>query len=101
MAGAVVSRYPRAARMFAAWPALLTVMLAGELFASPPPAGHIVEMAWAPSLGLTLAFNLDGLGLLFASLIAAVGSLVVLYASAYLENHPQAARFYASLFAFM
>ena len=30
-----------------------------------------------------------------------MGALVVLYASRYLEGHPQANRFYASLFAFM
>jgi multicomponent Na+:H+ antiporter subunit A len=101
LAGAVVSRYPAAARMVAVWPALLAVMLSAALLASPLPAGHIVEMAWAPSLGLTLSFNLDGLGLLFALLIAAVGALVVVYASAYLENHAHPGRFYASLFAFM
>ena len=41
------------------------------------------------------------MGLLFALLITAIGTLVVLYASRYLEGHPQAGRFYASLFAFM
>src|SRR5688500_5196842 len=62
---------------------------------------RLVELAWAPSLGLSLSFNLDGLGLLFALLITAIGALVALYASQYLERHPQAGRFYASLFAFM
>ncbi len=62
---------------------------------------RVVDYAWAPSLGLSLSFNLDGLGLLFALLITAMGALVVLYASRYLEGHPQAGRFYASLFAFM
>ena len=61
----------------------------------------MIELSWAPSLGLSLSFNLDGLGLLFALLITAIGTLVVLYASQYLEGHPQAGRFYASLFAFM
>ena len=59
------------------------------------------ELPWAPSLGLSLSFNLDGLGLLFATLITGIGALVVLYASRYLEGHPQRARFHASLFAFM
>ena len=62
---------------------------------------RLIELSWAPSLGLSLSFNLDGLGLLFALLITAIGTLVVLYASQYLEGHPQAGRFYASLFAFM
>ena len=87
--------------MIAVWPALLAAMVSRELFASGVATDQLVEMAWAPSLGLSLSFNLDGLGLLFALLIAAIGALVVLYASAYLENHPQAGRFYASLLAFM
>ena len=63
--------------------------------------GRLVELPWAPSLGLSLSFNLDGLGLLFAMLITGIGALIVLYASRYLEGHAQASRFYASLFAFM
>ena len=61
----------------------------------------MVELAWAPSLGLSLSFNLDGLGLLFALLITGIGALIVLYASRYLDGHPHASRFYASLFGFM
>jgi multicomponent Na+:H+ antiporter subunit A len=37
----------------------------------------------------------------FALLITAIGALVVLYASRYLEGHAHAGRFHASLFAFM
>ena len=98
IAGWLVSRHPRGAWITAAWPALLAAMLSAELFASNP---RVVDLPWAPSLGLTLSFNLDGLGVLFAWLITAIGTLVVLYASAYLKSHPQAGRFYASLFAFM
>ena len=71
--------------------------LRSTLLAGP----RLIELPWAPSLGLSLSFHLDGLGLLFALLITGIGTLVVLYASAYLANHPQAGRFYASLFAFM
>jgi multicomponent Na+:H+ antiporter subunit A len=63
--------------------------------------GRLVELPWAPSLGLSLSFNLDGLGLLFATLITGIGALVVLYASRYLDRHVHAGRFYASLLAFM
>jgi multicomponent Na+:H+ antiporter subunit A len=94
-------RHPRAVAMLAAWPALLAVVLAGELRAVMGAGGHLVEYAWAPALGLSLSFNLDGLGLLFGLLTTAIGALVVLYASSYLEDHPGAGRFYASLFAFM
>ena len=87
--------------MLAAWPALLAVVLGNEMRRAVSGGGRLIEQAWAPSLGLSLSFNLDGLGLLFALLITGIGALVVLYASRYLDGHPQAGRFYASLFAFM
>jgi multicomponent Na+:H+ antiporter subunit A len=97
----LVGRYPGVARILAAWPAILAVALWTELRSALSAGSRLVELAWAPSLGLGLSLKLDGLGLLFALLITAIGALVVLYASGYLEGHPQAARFYASLFAFM
>jgi multicomponent Na+:H+ antiporter subunit A len=97
----LVSRSPRSARILAVWPAILTVVLSMELRSTLSAGSRVIEMSWAPSLGLALSFNLDGLGLLFALLITAVGSLVVLYASAYLDGHQEESRFYASLFAFM
>ena len=100
IAGWLVSRHPRAALLTAVWPALLAGMTLIGLLSSTGQA-RLVTLAWAPSLGLSLSFNLDGLGLLFAFLITAIGALVALYASSYLENHTDAGRFYASLFAFM
>ena len=97
----LVARSPRSAPILAAWPAILTVVLSIELRSALTAGGRLIELAWAPSLRLSLSFNLDGLGLLFALLITAIGTLVVLYASRYLEGHPQAGSFYASLFAFM
>ncbi len=97
----VASRSSGAARILAVWPAVLTVVLSNELRSTLSGGSRIIELPWAPSLGLSLSFSLDGLGLLFALLITAIGTLVVLYASQYLEGHPQAGRFYASLFAFM
>ena len=101
LVGGLVARYPTSARVAAAWPALLTVMLSAEMLDSFTAGPRDIEIAWAPSLGLSLSFHLDALGLLFALLITGIGTLVVLYASAYLANHLQAGRFYASLFAFM
>ena len=89
------------AKFLALVPAAIAVALGAELQRTFNAPARIVEWPWAPSLGLTLSFNLDGLGLLFAVLISAIGSLVVLYAGDYLGDHPQARRFYASLFAFM
>ena len=96
-----VSRFPRRAAILASWPAVLAVLLGGEMRTAVSGGGRVVELPWAPSLGLTLSFNLDGLGLLFAILITSIGALIVLYASRYLDGHAQANRFYASLFAFM
>jgi multicomponent Na+:H+ antiporter subunit A len=101
LAAWLVSRFPRRAAMLAAWPALLAVLLGSEMARAVSGAGRLIELPWAPSLGLSLSFNLDGLGLLFAILITSIGALVVLYASRYIEDHAHASRFYASLFAFM
>ena len=96
----LVTRRPRIAPFVAVWPLLLSVLIAAELW-SHATAGHIFEWSWAPSLGLSLGFNLDGLGLLLAFLISAIGALVAWYASAYLRDHHDLGRFYASLLAFM
>ena len=93
-------RHPARAGLLAVWPALLAAVLASQ-FPAAIDGPVTIEVPWAPSLGLTLAFNLDGLGLLFAFLITAIGALIVLYASSYLGGHPQAGRFHAALFAFM
>jgi multicomponent Na+:H+ antiporter subunit A len=101
VAGWIVNRNPRAARFTAVWPALLASLLAAELWSLDGARGRIIELPWVPSLQLSLTFNLDGLGLLFALLISAIGALIALYASAYLQDHPDAGRFYASLLAFL
>ena len=97
----VARRFPRHAGWLAVWPALLAVLFGTELARAVSGGARVVELSWAPSLGLSLSFNLDGLGLLFAILITGIGALIVLYASRYFDGHPQANRFYASLFGFM
>ena len=101
LAAWLVRRFPRRAGWLAAWPAVLAVLFGTQLLKAVPGAGGLVELPWVPSLGLSLSFNLDGLGLLFATLITGIGALIVVYASHYLDGHPQASRFYASLLAFM
>jgi multicomponent Na+:H+ antiporter subunit A len=101
VAGWLVRRDRRCAGFLALWPALIAVMVAAELWSVPAAGGRITTIEWIPSLGLSLSFNLDGWGLLFALLISGIGALVVWYASAYLRDHPDAPRFYASLFLFM
>ena len=97
----LVSRRAWAARVLAVWPTLLAVVFALEFRRVLTDGPRLVELAWAPSLGLSLSFALDALGLLFAILITGIGALVVLYASEYLGPHADANRFHASLFAFM
>jgi multicomponent Na+:H+ antiporter subunit A len=101
LASLVVGRVPACARLLPAWPALLTLVLSTELLSTLETGGRLIQLAWAPSLGLSLSFNTDGLGLLFALLITGIGTLVTLYATSYLRDHPAAGRFYAALFAFM
>ena len=57
--------------------------------------------AWVPGLDLSLSFYVDGLSLLFIMLVLGVGSLIVAYASSYLEGDPLLGRFYMYLLAFM
>jgi multicomponent Na+:H+ antiporter subunit A len=59
------------------------------------------SMAWIPALGVEVAMRLDGLSLLFALLITGIGTLVVLYAGAYLYDHHHLGRFYGFLLLFM
>jgi multicomponent Na+:H+ antiporter subunit A len=57
-------------------------------------------IAWVPALGLDLAFQVDGLALVFALLITGIGTFIVVYSSAYLGSHPHRGRFMAFLLLF-
>ncbi|HWI08953.1 MAG TPA: proton-conducting transporter membrane subunit, partial [Solirubrobacteraceae bacterium] len=46
-----------------------------------------IDVAWAPTWELRLAFELDGLAALYGLLAAGVGLLVFVYASAYVPRH--------------
>lgn len=69
-----------------------------QIAAGSPLATHI---SWVPQLGVSLAFRLDGLSLLFALLICGMGAIVFVYAGGYLAGHPQLGRMNAFLMAFM
>jgi multicomponent Na+:H+ antiporter subunit A len=66
---------------------------AGEVFRE--------QYVWAPPLGIALSFRLDGLSLLFALLITAIGVLVTIYAGAYLKGRSTLGVFYIWLLLFM
>ena len=78
------------------------VALAPGVFAGEIPA---VATAWLPpdiaGAGADLGLRLDGLALLFATLVTGIGALVILYARYYLDSSEPAARFLAAFMAFM
>jgi len=93
-------------RLQPAWLAGLTVVLGLALLLTQGLAVYSGEVLlerreWIAAIGLSLAFRLDGLGLLFAQLILGIGLLVVLYARYYLSADEGGPRFYAYLLLFM
>nr|WP_167390972.1 hydrogen gas-evolving membrane-bound hydrogenase subunit E [Vibrio hangzhouensis] len=65
------------------------------------PEGVQWSIPWVPSLGLNLSFRLDGLSFLFACLISGIGTLVQVYALAYLKSYKNRFSFHCYLTAFM
>lgn len=65
--------------------------------------GNIIyeHYKWVPSLNVNLDLRLDGLSLLFSLLITGIGSLIFIYAAAYLKGHHYLDRFYGYLCLFM
>ncbi|WP_372611050.1 monovalent cation/H+ antiporter subunit A [Halomonas sp.] len=83
---------------------LPTIALLLMLFQIPGlAAGEVLRFSvdWLPSLGLELAFRLDGLSLLFNLLILGIGLLILFYAHFYLTPEEPFGRFYAFLILFM
>ncbi|MFA7607327.1 MAG: hydrogen gas-evolving membrane-bound hydrogenase subunit E [Rhodocyclaceae bacterium] len=64
-------------------------------------AAVVESLAWVPALDVAVTLRLDGLSLLFALLVTGIGTLIVLYAGAYLSDHHHLGRFYAYLLLFM
>nr|WP_316653212.1 putative monovalent cation/H+ antiporter subunit A [uncultured Gellertiella sp.] len=91
----------RAALVLALVPALLFWHFAS--FLPPVMRGEAVSggFAWVPALQLTYCWYLDGLSLGFALMVTGIGTLIVLYAGAYLAGQPGQGRFFAFLMAFM
>ncbi|MFC2970314.1 monovalent cation/H+ antiporter subunit A [Acidimangrovimonas pyrenivorans] len=64
--------------------------------------GEVIHdrISWVPGLGLNANFFLDGLGLLFATLILGIGLLIILYARFYLSKTDPMGQFYTYLLLF-
>ncbi|HEY9239601.1 MAG TPA: proton-conducting transporter membrane subunit, partial [Burkholderiaceae bacterium] len=76
----------------------LLVTLAPAVFAGQT---LLAGTPWIPSIGLDANFRLDGLALMFAGLITAIGLLIVLYAAYYLHDDDPAGKFFSQLMLFM
>ncbi|HSN70114.1 MAG TPA: proton-conducting transporter membrane subunit, partial [Steroidobacteraceae bacterium] len=76
-----------------AWLGFLAPVALGE--------GLVAGRAWMPEIGVNLYFRLDGLAFLFATLILAVGLLIVIYSHFYLRHEERYGTFFAYLMLFM
>lgn len=91
-AGWVAAAVP--AGWFAWFASRIGTIAAGDVIAPEP-------VSWVASLGITLAWRLDGLGLLFALMVTGVGAAICVYAGGYLGGHARFGRFMAALLTFM
>jgi len=98
--------FARLGRLWAAYLAGATALIAlgllaglwGRVFSGETV---IQRWSWVPAADLELALRLDGLGLMFSTLILGIGLLVILYARYYLPHDRPLGRFYTFLLIFM
>lgn len=100
IAALIIALYPRnrSSRWVIAIPALIFLFLITQVAAGEPLT---VEIPWAPSLGVTLALQLDGLALVFALVVSGIGTLVLLYAGSYFGDDRAFVRFSGITLLFM
>jgi multicomponent Na+:H+ antiporter subunit A len=99
----VVSRLPGSAvALVAAAIAFVMLTLGASLAPHVSGGGVVSEPFWgAASLGISGGLRLDGLSLVFVLLITGIGTLIFLYANAYLKGDPRLGRLVVILVAFM
>jgi len=61
----------------------------------------LVSFDWVPALNLAVSVRLDGLSLLFGLLVTGVGTLILVYAGAYLKGDVRLGRLWMFLLLFM
>jgi multicomponent K+:H+ antiporter subunit A len=106
LAAPLLLALPNRARNAAAAIAAVATLGAGALLATQVPAvfaGQVIETGWSwlPLPGADFGFRADGLALVFALLVTAIGALVILYARYYLGDDEPVARFFAFFMLFM
>ncbi len=105
LAPAMASSEPASRLRHSAWVAATAMGIAAFAFALLAPDvfdGQVQRQRWdwLPALGVGFGLRMDGLALLFAGLIVAIGLLIVLYARWYLSPEERTARFFSLLLAF-
>ena len=96
------SLFPRySGWLLALLPAGLTLYFFSHWHTVPQGDTVMSRFAWVPGLAMPLSFMLDGLSLLFALMICAIGALIFIYAGRYLEGHRDLPRLYVLLLCFM
>jgi multicomponent Na+:H+ antiporter subunit A len=90
----------------AGWVVALVPLSLTAYFASFAPAVFAGEAPryvyeWVPTMGVALSFRLDGLSLLFASIVVGIGTLIFVYAGGYMGDDPHTGRLYCLLLIFM
>ena len=88
-------------KLWLAFCALLPLGIFLLISASYQPPESLLHWPWIPSLGIDFSLRLDGLSVLFASLISGVGFLVQLYAIAYMQPYKGRGAFHLYLTLFM
>jgi multicomponent Na+:H+ antiporter subunit A len=86
------------------WLARLTALVPLAIFGlllNPGTELPDIDIAWIPSLNVSLAFFLDGLGRLFGLIISGIGTLVLLYAGWYFDDDASRVRFSVYTLLFM
>lgn len=86
--GYIALAYPLVGTMFS-----LIAIFSGTTFST--------RFTWIPQLDIHFSFRLDGLSLIFFSLISVIGLLVIFYSVFYMSKSENLPRFYSFLILFM
>ena len=102
LVGALPSRARNAAAVLTGLVTLICLGCILALTSQLSAGGRVVHsVEWLPSLGVNLVLRLDGLAWLFAVLVLAIGTLVVLYARYYMAAADPVPRLFSYFLAFV
>lgn len=91
----------RTGLVLALFPLYIFIQIIGKLLGSTQNPETFISIPWAPSFGLWLTFQTDGLALLMASVVSGIGALVIWYGGEYLKGDSRLPRFYSLIILFM